>query len=1491
MRRPIPIALFACLALAASSQATVTPYAEYHLGEAGSLGTNKLPLDSSGNGKHFTSDISGATATTGTSGVSAPASTTYLDTSGAGNEGWYASNLYSTAPALATDNFGFGIYASAPSIASANQGDVFTVGGSNGAFKLSLGSNGWAASSHNVAWIGIGGGTSGSFTANTWVHLALIRSAGVTTFYINGVAQAGTISSAPVIDTAHMSVSPGGSSYFDGRLDEARVVTFTAGETTANVLSVLQNGVMADPVFSPAGGTTLGNQSVAISTSTPAATIYYTMDGSTPTTASTLYSSPIALSAPSTTTIKAIAVRSGMLNSAVVSQTYTLMAGSVGVWTNAAGGSWPTGTNWQSSAVPSGAGITADFSTLDLAADAAVTLDGSRSIGHLIFGDITPDFNWSLSPGTGGTLTLATTSGTPAITVNNQSATVSTPLAGTQGLTVSGAGKLVLTGTNTYSGTTTVNAGCILQVGNGTTVGTLGAGNLVTNGHLDLQYGTSTTVSLPTGAALSGSGSLSALANTVRLNGSITLGGAITLLENGVANSYFEGLELASSSTLTASAITLYGNMGKQASNGNDLILDTSAVNGPISMQISTGLGNVWYTINSVTANAGTGTLTIPGVGPGGPQAFATTPPSWLAPTTLRGAVQITGNVPAGAPVTIEATGPSHASGNFSGAMTLTKTGAATLTLAGSNTYTGATTVNAGTLLVTGSTAAASGVTLNNAATLCGTGSIGGAVTFTGGGSLSPGDSAIGSLTINNSLTLNANSNVVMEISKDGGNVTSDLVTGLTGTLTYGGTLTINNITSDATPLAIGDKFYLFTKASGGYAGAFTTINLPSLPAATKWDTSGLATDGSILVQNALVAQAPAFSLVSGTYAGVQSITITAESTATIHFTTDGTPPTTGSAVYSAAITIPVNTTTTLKAIATKPGFLNSPETSAIYTVWSTPTWLTPTDESWLTATNWSNSFVPNGADMPVDFSSLDITADTTVALDGAFITIGRMKFGDTTPSHNWTISASGSLILATSTGTPTIEVVNQTATINALVEGTQGLVKTGAGILALNDANTYSGTTTVNQGTLVISNSYTSANYQIASGAVLEFNVASGSADRAGATITGGGTLRKTGSGQLWWYTGATDVSLSVGGLIDVQGGTVVAGDDGNDNWTANQADLNIAAGALFNGRDAEVHVNTLTGSGYLEGGYTAFPNAQIICGVANGSGTFSGVIANANAPCPFTKRGSGTQKLTGACTHTGATKVEAGSLIVNGSFSSGTAVTVTGGTLGGTGIISGSVAINAAATIAPGDAGIGTLHTGPITLAGNYACEISDATSDVLSVTGDLILTGSTLTVTGTSSAASLVIATFSGSCSGTFAAAPAGYSIDYTSNTITLVKAGFNSWATANGVTGGPTGDSDHDGIANLVEYALNLNPAAADGSAGSFDGTTATFTKRAQAITNADVRYVIETSQDLITWAPVVTQNPGDPGYADATISYALPAGQEKTFLRLAVTEVP
>ena len=79
--------------------------------------------------------------------------------------------------------------------------------------------------------------------------------------------------------------------------------------------------VVNAPTFSPAEGNYDEPQNVTISTTTDGATIYYTTDDSDPTTSSSVYSSPIAVS--TTTTIKAIAVKSGMTNSAVASATYT----------------------------------------------------------------------------------------------------------------------------------------------------------------------------------------------------------------------------------------------------------------------------------------------------------------------------------------------------------------------------------------------------------------------------------------------------------------------------------------------------------------------------------------------------------------------------------------------------------------------------------------------------------------------------------------------------------------------------------------------------------------------------------------------------------------------------------------------------------------------------------------------------------------------------------------------------------------------------------------------------------------------------------------------------------------------------------------------------------------------------------------------------------------------------------------------------------------
>lgn len=230
-------AVSACFAFsllsAATTNAAITIYAEYHLGETLSLGPTNIPLDSVG-GKHFTDAINGGAVSVGSPGAYA-GSTAFLDTSSAADSGYYNVGSYS---GLATDNVAIGVYAKASAIGG-NAGTIFSTG-DGGGFDLSLAPNGWAGSLFNVAWVGPAEGAPGSFTADTWVHLALIRANGLTTFYIDGVSQGASLATAPVNSSPHMSVKPGGSAYFDGGIDEARVVTFDSGESTTAVLGALQ---------------------------------------------------------------------------------------------------------------------------------------------------------------------------------------------------------------------------------------------------------------------------------------------------------------------------------------------------------------------------------------------------------------------------------------------------------------------------------------------------------------------------------------------------------------------------------------------------------------------------------------------------------------------------------------------------------------------------------------------------------------------------------------------------------------------------------------------------------------------------------------------------------------------------------------------------------------------------------------------------------------------------------------------------------------------------------------------------------------------------------------------------------------------------------------------------------------------------------------------------------------------------------------------------
>jgi len=115
------------------------------------------------------------------------------------------------------------------------------------------------------------------------------------------------------------------------------------------------------------------------------------------------------------------------------------------------------------------------------------------------------------------------------------------------------------------------------------------------------------------------------------------------------------------------------------------------------------------------------------------------------------------------------------------------------------------------------------------------------------------------------------------------------------------------------------------------------------------------------------------------------------------------------------------------------------------------------------------------------------------------------------------------------------------------------------------------------------------------------------------------------------------------------------------------------------------------------------------------------------------------------------------------------------------------------------------------------------------------------------------------------------------------VVTVTDNYLSWATANGVSGGINGDSDNDGVKNLVEYAL-IN----GGERGVLSGYTITFTKRG-APYGSDLTYDIESSIDLDSWGvlakPPVVEDAG-------SISYTFTPGTPvKNFARLKVVQVP
>ena len=121
---------------------------------------------------------------------------------------------------------------------------------------------------------------------------------------------------------------------------ELSTLTYTYGQTTNDIDQTTMQFLMpgsdvtvnatfteiahvANPTFSPAAGSYISIQQVSLACTTEGATIYYTLDGTDPTTESTVYAQAFTVS--TTTTVKALAVKEGLNNSDVVSAEYVII--------------------------------------------------------------------------------------------------------------------------------------------------------------------------------------------------------------------------------------------------------------------------------------------------------------------------------------------------------------------------------------------------------------------------------------------------------------------------------------------------------------------------------------------------------------------------------------------------------------------------------------------------------------------------------------------------------------------------------------------------------------------------------------------------------------------------------------------------------------------------------------------------------------------------------------------------------------------------------------------------------------------------------------------------------------------------------------------------------------------------------------------------------------------------------------------------------------
>jgi autotransporter-associated beta strand protein len=414
------------------------------------------------------------------------------------------------------------------------------------------------------------------------------------------------------------------------------------------------------------------------------------------------------------------------------------------------------------------------------------------------------------------------------------------------------------------------------------------------------------------------------------------------------------------------------------------------------------------------------------------------------------------------------------------------------------------------------------------------------------------------------------------------------------------------------------------------------------------------------------------------------------------------------------------------------------------------------------------------------------------------------------------------------------------------------------------------------------------------------------------GLTKSGTGTFTLSGNNPFHGPTRISAGILSLGNSLALQGSPLDT--------------LNSITGDAINGLQTtvtELTLGGLTGNKNLasvfttsSGGYDGVTTLTLNPGTG-AAPSYSAVIADGAPAMNLIKTGAGTQILDGDQNYTGTTTISNGTLQVNGLLNAASAVTVSGGNLGGSGTVGGNVVVEAAGNIAPGSSA-GTLNIG-----GNLDLAAMAASTgklkfelDALVSTSDLLAVGGILTLgidqlgfgdfeftnLGGLEAGTYTLVTSGGinggdsldpaNLTGTIGSLDGTLRIDGSSIVLDVTVGGYSAWQTANGTTQSIDLDHDGDGVQNGVEYFLS----------GPVDSST--FTSLPPVIGNSvtwvigagyngvyGIDYVVQTSTTLS--APWTDAAPGNgAGQADLTtvtgqVKYTFPAGP-RNFVRLKVT---